>query len=62
MTDVAGTARELCSETGDIIWRGEQRQWGNYRADVIPQLLGRFLGDAANDETYCELRYQGAGL
>ncbi|MFQ2164816.1 RHS domain-containing protein [Aeromonas hydrophila] len=59
---MAGTARELCSETVDIIWRGEQRLWGNYRADVIPQLLRRFLGDAANEETYCELRYQGAGL
>nr|WP_257620233.1 RHS repeat-associated core domain-containing protein [Aeromonas hydrophila] len=59
VTDVAGTARELCSETGDIIWRGEQRLWGNYRADAIPQPLRRFLGDAANDETYCELRYQG---
>ncbi|WP_443744673.1 RHS domain-containing protein, partial [Aeromonas hydrophila] len=31
MTDVVGTAREVCSETGDIIWRGEQRLWGNYR-------------------------------
>ncbi|WP_177326658.1 RHS repeat-associated core domain-containing protein, partial [Plesiomonas sp. ZOR0011] len=59
VTDVAGTARELCSEAGDIIWRGEQRLWGNYRADTIPQPLRRFLGDAANDETYCELRYQG---
>lgn len=59
VTDVVGTARELCSETGDIIWRGEQRLWGNYRADAIPQPLRRFLGDAANEETYCELRYQG---
>ncbi|HDZ8929753.1 TPA: RHS domain-containing protein, partial [Aeromonas dhakensis] len=59
VTDVAGTARELCSEAGDIIWRGEQRLWGNCRADAIPQPLRRFLGDAANDETYCELRYQG---
>ncbi|WP_277949188.1 RHS repeat-associated core domain-containing protein, partial [Aeromonas dhakensis] len=59
VTDVAGTARELCSEAGDIIWRGEQRLWGNHRTDVIPQPLRRFLGDAANEETYCELRYQG---
>ncbi|WP_241658685.1 RHS repeat domain-containing protein [Aeromonas dhakensis] len=59
VTDVAGTARELCSEAGDIIWRGEQRLWGNHRTDVIPQHLRRFLGDAANEETYCELRYQG---
>ncbi|OEC49109.1 hypothetical protein A9G49_21055 [Aeromonas sp. ANP5] len=59
VTDVAGTARELCSEAGDILWRGEQRLWGNYRADAIPQPLRRFLGDAANEETYCELRYQG---
>ena len=59
VTDVAGTARELCSEAGDIIWRGEQRLWGNYRADATPQPLRRFLGDAANDETYSELRYQG---
>ncbi|WP_219305670.1 RHS domain-containing protein, partial [Aeromonas hydrophila] len=61
VTDVVGTAREVCSETGDIIWRGEQRLWGNYRADVIPQLLRRFLGDAANEETYCELRYPLSG-
>ncbi|HGY5298578.1 TPA: RHS repeat-associated core domain-containing protein [Aeromonas salmonicida] len=59
VTDVAGTARELCSEAGDILWRGEQRLWGNYRADAIPQPLRRFLGDAANEETYCELCYQG---
>ena len=59
VTDVAGTARELCSEAGDIIWRGEQRLWGNHRTDVIPQHLRRFLGDAANEETYCEQRYQG---
>ena len=59
VTDVAGTARELCSEAGDIIWRGEQRLWGNHRTDVIPQPLRRFLGDATNEETYCELRYQG---
>ena len=59
VTDVAGMARELFSETGDILWRGEQRLWGNYRADAIPQPIRRFLGDAANEETYCELRYQG---
>lgn len=59
VTDVAGTARELCSEEGDIVWRGEQLLWGNHRTDTIPQQLRRFLGDAANEETYCELRYQG---
>jgi RHS repeat-associated protein len=59
VTDVAGTARELCSEEGNIVWRGEQLLWGNHRADAIPQQLRRFLGDAANEETYCELRYQG---
>lgn len=59
VTDVAGTARELCSEEGNIVWRGEQLLWGNHRADAIPQQLRRFLGDAANEEIYCELRYQG---
>ncbi|MGY3894897.1 RHS repeat-associated core domain-containing protein [Aeromonas enterica] len=59
VTDVAGTARELCSEEGNIVWRGEQLLWGHHRADAIPQQLRRFLGDAANEEIYCELRYQG---
>lgn len=59
VTDVAGTARELCSEEGNIVWRGEQLLWGNHRADAIPQQLRRFLGDTANEEIYCELRYQG---
>ncbi len=29
VTDQAGTARELCSEEGDIHWRGEQGLWAH---------------------------------
>ncbi|WP_394393072.1 RHS domain-containing protein [Shewanella woodyi] len=30
MTDQAGTPRELCTENGDIEWRGEQSLWGGH--------------------------------
>ncbi|MFP1902423.1 RHS repeat domain-containing protein [Lonsdalea quercina] len=59
VTDLAGTARELCSETGEVHWRGEQGLWNGYREDRLPVGLKRYLGDAANEEVYCELRYQG---
>ncbi|WP_085653854.1 RHS repeat-associated core domain-containing protein, partial [Lonsdalea britannica] len=59
VTDVAGTARELCSETGEVHWRGEQGLWNGHREDRLPVGLKRYLGDAANEEVYCELRYQG---
>ncbi|MEM0674665.1 RHS repeat-associated core domain-containing protein, partial [Dickeya oryzae] len=59
VTDLTGTARELCSETGEVHWRGEQGLWGAHREEKIPIPLRRWLGDAANEEVYCELRYQG---
>ncbi|MFP1839220.1 RHS repeat domain-containing protein [Lonsdalea quercina] len=59
VTDLAGTARELCSETGEVHWRGEQGLWNGHREDRLPVGLKRYLGDAANEEVYCELRYQG---
>ncbi|WP_445744623.1 RHS repeat domain-containing protein [Pectobacterium parmentieri] len=59
VTDLAGTARELCSEEGDVHWRGEQGLWGAHREERRPIPLRRYLGDAANEEVYCELRYQG---
>ncbi|GKV92361.1 RHS repeat-associated core domain-containing protein [Pectobacterium carotovorum] len=59
MTDLTGTARELCSEEGQIRWRGEQGLWGAHREERRPIPLRRYLGDAANEEVYCELRYQG---
>ncbi|WP_231578154.1 RHS repeat domain-containing protein, partial [Dickeya chrysanthemi] len=59
VTDLTGTARELCSETGEVHWRGEQALWGAHREEKIPIPLRRWLGDAANEEVYCELRYQG---
>ena len=59
VADLTGTARELCSETGEVHWRGEQGLWGAYREDKRPIPLRRYLGDAANEEVYCELRYQG---
>ncbi|WP_072036297.1 GH-E family nuclease, partial [Pectobacterium brasiliense] len=54
-----GTARELCSEEGEVRWRGEQGLWGAHREERRPIPLRRYLGDAANEEVYCELRYQG---
>ncbi|QSD35729.1 RHS repeat protein [Pectobacterium brasiliense] len=59
VTDLTGTARELCSEEGEIRWRGEQGLWGGHREERRPIPLRRYLGDAANEEVYCELRYQG---
>ncbi|GKX48591.1 hypothetical protein Pcaca03_34780 [Pectobacterium carotovorum subsp. carotovorum] len=59
VTDLTGTARELCSEEGEICWRGEQGLWGAHREERRPIPLRRYLGDAANEEVYCELRYQG---
>nr|WP_237712659.1 RHS repeat-associated core domain-containing protein [Dickeya zeae] len=59
VTDLTGTARELCSETGEVHWRGEQGLWDAHREEKIPVPLRRWLGDAANEEVYCELRYQG---
>ena len=59
VTDLTGTARELCSEEGEVRWRGEQGLWGAHREERRPIPLRRYLGDAANEEVYCELRYQG---
>ncbi len=59
VADLTGTARELCSEEGDVHWRGEQGLWGAHREERRPIPLRRYLGDAANEEVYCELRYQG---
>ncbi|WP_308167169.1 RHS repeat domain-containing protein [Candidatus Symbiopectobacterium endolongispinus] len=59
VTDLTGTARELCSEEGEVHWRGEQALWGNHREERRPIALRRYLGDASNEEVYCELRYQG---
>ncbi|MFW5407038.1 polymorphic toxin type 30 domain-containing protein, partial [Pectobacterium brasiliense] len=59
VTDLTGTARELCSEEGEVRWRGEQGLWGVHREERRPIPLRRYLGDAANEEVYCELRYQG---
>ena len=59
VTDLTGTARELCSEEGDVHWRGEQALWGEYREAKTPLALRRWLGDAANDEVSCDLRYPG---
>ena len=33
--------------------------WGAHREERRPIPLRRYLGDAANEEVYCELRYQG---
>ncbi|WP_232487082.1 RHS domain-containing protein, partial [Pectobacterium parmentieri] len=43
VTDLAGTARELCSEEGDVHWRGEQGLWGAHREERRPIPLRRYL-------------------
>ncbi|PWC17624.1 RHS repeat-associated core domain-containing protein, partial [Brenneria nigrifluens] len=47
------------SEEGEVHWRGEQGLWGAHREERLPIRQRRYLGDAANEEVYCELRYQG---
>ncbi|GIU51064.1 hypothetical protein TUM4438_39350 [Shewanella sairae] len=63
VTDQAGTPRELCTENGDIEWRGEQSLWGEHhkwRLSVQAKSKHKkYLEDAANDPVNCELRYQG---
>ncbi len=44
VTDLTGTARELCSEEGDVHWRGEQGLWGAHREERRPIPLRRYLG------------------
>ncbi|MDP2571923.1 RHS repeat-associated core domain-containing protein [Vibrio penaeicida] len=59
VTDHAGTPRELCSEQGDIIWRGQHEIWGGYKQQHQQGLLKKYASDAANDPIECDLRYQG---
>lgn len=63
VTDQAGTPRELCTEAGDIEWRGEQNLWGEHhkwRLSVQAKSKHKkYLEDAANDPVNCDLRYQG---
>ena len=59
VTDLTGTARELCSEDGEVHWRGEQALWDGYRETKKPVSHPMFPGDAANDEVSCDLRYPG---
>ncbi|AHE72488.1 hypothetical protein M942_04125 [Enterobacter ludwigii] len=59
VTDLTGTARELCSEDGEVHWRGEQALWDRYQETKTPISHPMFPGDAANDEVSCDLRYPG---
>ncbi|WP_332630923.1 toxin C-terminal domain-containing protein [Citrobacter sp. ESBL3] len=59
MTDLAGTARELCSEEGEVHWRGEQGLWGRYQESKKPIPKDLYPGDVANEEISCDLRYPG---
>ncbi|MFZ4169057.1 RHS repeat-associated core domain-containing protein [Enterobacter ludwigii] len=59
VTDLTGTARELCSEEGEVHWRGEQGLWGRYKESKKPVLKDLYPGDAANEEVNCDLRYPG---
>jgi len=63
VTDQAGTPRELCTEDGEIEWRGEQSLWGEHyewRFGVQRKSHHKkYLEDAANAPVNCDLRYQG---
>ncbi|WP_332630928.1 RHS repeat-associated core domain-containing protein [Citrobacter sp. ESBL3] len=59
VTDLTGTARELCSEEGEVHWRGEQGLWGRYQESKKPVPKDLYPGDAANEEVSCDLRYPG---
>ncbi|MFM2482558.1 RHS repeat-associated core domain-containing protein [Celerinatantimonas sp. YJH-8] len=59
ITDQAGTPRELCSEDGDIVWRGEQGLWQRHRQQQLKLNVERQFDEAANDPVQCDLRYQG---
>ncbi|MCL1124452.1 DUF6531 domain-containing protein [Shewanella surugensis] len=74
IADHAGTPRELCSEDGQVKWRGQQSLWGafkqfNEQDTPLTRLDSRdeqalFTPEsnkqqAANDPVFCDLRYQG---
>ena len=59
ITDHAGAPRELCSEQGQIIWRGEHEVWGCFHQQNLQGLHKQYLEDAANEPIECDLRYQG---
>ncbi|MEF1257128.1 RHS repeat-associated core domain-containing protein [Vibrio sp. M260112] len=59
VTDHAGTPRELCSEQGHIIWRGQHELWGSYKHQHLQGLTKQYFEDAANHPIECDLRYQG---
>jgi|GEM_PF-1005383 len=60
VTDQAGTPRELCTEQGDIHWRGQQDIWGEHHSWRLGGQHKKYQEDAAaNDPVNCELRYQG---
>ncbi|MFM2483469.1 RHS repeat domain-containing protein [Celerinatantimonas sp. YJH-8] len=59
VTDQAGTPRELCSEDGDIVWRGQQGLWQRHRQQQLKLNVERQFDEAANDPVQCDLRYQG---
>ncbi|MBY8073256.1 DNA/RNA non-specific endonuclease [Vibrio fluvialis] len=58
VTDHAGTPQELFSESGEVVWQGEQALWGHYQQrNALPN--HGFRENTQNDELYCDLRYQG---
>lgn len=59
LSDLTGTARELCSEEGEVYWRGEQGLWDGYLESKRPVPKELYPGDAANEEISCDLRYPG---
>ncbi|WP_240351871.1 RHS repeat-associated core domain-containing protein, partial [Pectobacterium brasiliense] len=63
ITDLTGTARELCSEEEEVRWRGEQGLWGAHREELRPIPLRRYQGQLFDAETglyYNRHRYYDA--
>ena len=58
VTNHAGPPRELCTEDGDIVWRGEQGSWYRH-TQTLRNNVKQLFEDADNDPEHCDLRSQG---
>lgn len=59
VNDHSGPPRELCTEAGDIVWRGVQGLWQRH-LQKLQSNTKQWYEDAANGPVNCDLRYQGA--
>ncbi|AZQ11502.1 RHS repeat-associated core domain-containing protein [Shewanella khirikhana] len=59
VVDQAGTVRELCSEEGEVAWRGEAGLWREFEQWRLTGKPKHYLEQAANEPLHCDLRFQG---